>query len=328
MAEFILDKKIALKQYDIVRKLGKVSYSVKTNPECTPILEQNTDAWFSIHTIEEMVHVKDLSRVLFLAFGWDEEELKALLAKGVDKIVVENQKDLDVFLKVAKNGTIFLRMKLRENSIHTGKYYVFGFGSSEVNEAIKSIPSQFVVGVHVHRKTQNLNEWELISEFEQSLSEDTLKRIKMVCVGGGLPSQYKNISDSTIQDVLAKIGDVGLWLKKRNIELLSEPGRFICAPAIKLAAKVKQIIGKTIIVDCSVYNASMDTMLLGLKLLVDGEGEGEEYTIKGCTPCSLDIFRYKVALKKVGSVITFLNAGAYNFKTDFCDMPKIPTRII
>jgi len=52
--------------------------------------------------------------------------------------------------------------------------------------------------------------------------------------------------------------------------------------------------------------------------------------IKGKTPCSLDIFRYKVNLPevKVGDKIIFLNAGAYNFSTNFCRLNELKTEIV
>jgi ornithine decarboxylase len=57
---------------------------------------------------------------------------------------------------------------------------------------------------------------------------------------------------------------------------------------------------------------------------------GEKYMIKGCTPASEDIFRYEVYLinPKVGDKLKFLNAGAYNYTTDFCSLKKIKTFII
>ena len=67
-------------------------------------------------------------------------------------------------------------------------------------------------------------------------------------------------------------------------------------------------------------------------VLVYGEvekGEGQPYVIKGITPCSMDLFRYRVYLNnpKVGDEIVFLNAGAYNFTTNFCDLPELETEI-
>ncbi|MFH1505814.1 MAG: decarboxylase, partial [archaeon] len=91
--------------------------------------------------------------------------------------------------------------------------------------------------------------------------------------------------------------------------------------------------GNNIIVSASVYNSDMDALIVPVKLLVEGElakGEGEPYVIKGYTPCSMDLFRYRVYLKnpKVGDEIVFLNAGAYNFTTDFCDLKKLETEVV
>ena len=77
----------------------------------------------------------------------------------------------------------------------------------------------------------------------------------------------------------------------------------------------------------------MDALVVPVKLLVEGElvkGEGVAYVIKGITPCSLDLFRYRVYLEKptVGDSLVFLNAGAYNFTTNFCDLEKIETEVI
>ncbi len=62
---------------------------------------------------------------------------------------------------------------------------------------------------------------------------------------------------------------------------------------------------------------------------LDENQEGQHYLIKGNSPTRDDIFRYKVKLNnpKVGDKITFLNAGAYNYTTDFFGYKKIPTEI-
>ena len=61
-----------------------------------------------------------------------------------------------------------------------------------------------------------------------------------------------------------------------------------------------------------------------------GEEEGKDYLIKGNSPTRDDIFRYKVKLKnpKVGDKIVFLNAGAYNYATDFFGYKKLDTEIV
>ena len=64
--------------------------------------------------------------------------------------------------------------------------------------------------------------------------------------------------------------------------------------------------------------------------VLEEEG-GRYYLLKGNSPTRDDIFRYKVKLKsipKVGDQITFLNAGAYNYTTDFFGYKKLGTKII
>jgi len=86
-------------------------------------------------------------------------------------------------------------------------------------------------------------------------------------------------------------------------------------------------------VDASVYNTALDTFGAHIRLKVEGELEQTKapaWTIKGATPCSLDIYRYRVYLKdpKPGDNIIFKNAGAYNFATDFCGLGKIKTEVV
>ena len=115
--------------------------------------------------------------------------------------------------------------------------------------------------------------------------------------------------------------------------MVIEPGRYIAAPAGELHTEILSIHEDTIIVDASVYNGDLDALIVPVKLKVKGEIEYEEaakhsaekYIIKGVTPCSLDIFRYRVFLggKKTGDTLVFQNAGAYNFASDFCSQKPL-----
>ena len=113
-----------------------------------------------------------------------------------------------------------------------------------------------------------------------------------------------------------------------------EPGRFIAAPAIKLETEIIQIQKENIIINTTLYNCALDTLIGGHKMLVEGElkmeEEGMNYLIKGNSPTRDDIFRYKVKLKKleIGDKIIFLNAGAYNYTTDFFGYKKLKTEVI
>ncbi|MEA3429689.1 MAG: decarboxylase [Nanoarchaeota archaeon] len=339
--KFTLSKSIVLSQYKKVQEVSDItSYSSKTNPLITPFLEQETDCLFSIHIKNELKNIKDKSRVLFFVQGWNQEDLKELLEQNITFFVIDNESDLDVLLEfIEKNNVnikLLLRMRLKERSLRTERHFVFGMMSDVINKRIKQLKNNKnieTLGIHFHRKTQNLSEWNLRFELEQVLEKETLQSIKVINIGGGLPSMYANTNKDVVNLVLKKITELKEWFNSLNIKMMIEPGRFIAAPAGKLITQIISIHEDNIIINASVYNTDMDALIVPVKLLIENElpiGQGKPYKVKGKTPCSMDLFRYKVYLEKpkVGNTLTFINAGAYNFTTDFCELEKLDTEII
>ncbi|MBI5347128.1 MAG: decarboxylase [Candidatus Aenigmarchaeota archaeon] len=343
-ARFILSRSKLLEQYKKVKSISDiVSYSVKTNPVVAGVLESETSCLFSMHTPDTAKTIKDKSRVIFFAQAWDNEELGKALGQGINKFVVDNQKDLNVLLEYLKNKedkiTLFLRMRMKEYTVSTGKHFVFGMYSKEINELIPKLRYNKNIeklGIHFHRKTQNISEWNIKGDIEKMLDEEALNSISLFNIGGGIPVDYHNTSASHLYDgIFSSINAFRKWLNARGIQMIAEPGRFLAGQAIKLEATIMNVYDNTIVVNCSVYNAAMDTFVAHVRLEVEGEltsearqfGKGKPYTIKGMTPDSMDILRYKVLLEspKPGDKIIFLNAGAYNFATDFCGLKKLET---
>lgn len=350
---FTLSKSTILTQYKTAESIADiVSYSSKTNPDVTPILEKETKCMFSVHLKNELKNIQDKTRILFLTQGLSNTLLDELTGQGITNFVVDNESDLDLMLKWIEGKIIkinlMLRVKLKEYSIRTEKYFVFGMPSAVVNKRIKSLkdhPNIESLGIHFHRKTQNMAEWNYQAELENMFDAETFEIIDSMNIGGGLPSVYANTNVDVIDSVLKKVKELKEFLNSKKVKMIIEPGRFIAAPAGRLETNIISIYEDNIIVDASVYNSDMDALIVPVKLLIEGElseedsnknsGEnnnkiGKAYVIKGLTPCSMDLFRYRVYLKtpKVGDKIVFLNAGAYNFRTDFCDLEKIETRII
>jgi ornithine decarboxylase len=338
---FVLSKSVILEQYGKVAEIADtVSYSSKTNQKVSPILEENTDCMFSVHMENELRHVRDMSRTLFLAQGWTASGIEKLYGRGIRSFAVDNEADLDLLLDVIENRdwkiNLLLRLKLKENSLRTERYFVFGMPSATVNRRIAGLrnhPKIGTLGVHFHRKTQNVSEWKLRRDVEDVLTPETFKAIDILNIGGGLPSRYANSNAEVTEGIFRRITEFREWLHGRDVRLMIEPGRFIAAPAGKLVTCVTGVYDNNIIVNASVYNSDMDAILVPVKLRVEGEIDkgGEPYVIKGCTPCSMDLFRYRVYLDKkpqIGDTITFINAGAYNFRSDFCDLGEIRTEIV
>ena len=334
---FVISKKKVLGQYQEIKKYADaVSYSYKTNVDVGKILEENTDTMFSIHTLESLDDLKDMKRVWFFSQAWNDKDLGMLFKKGVNKFVVDNDTDLKILLDYAKEKkkklSLLLRMRLKEHTVHTGKHFVYGFYSGRVNELLPELRKNKNIerlGIHFHRKTQNVSEWDLKEELEDTILH--WDKIDIVNIGGGLPAEYKNYSQGVLKGIFEKIAELKKWLNKQGIKMVIEPGRFIAASPVRLETEILNVIENNVIINCSVYNSSMDTFVAHIRLIVEGEKEnGRAYTIKGCTPDSMDIFRYKVFLEKPkkGGKIIFLNAGAYNYASDFCNLPKLETAVV
>jgi ornithine decarboxylase len=340
-AKFILSRKKLLEQVDILNNQNfKISYSYKTNNIVGNLLQNISDVDFSLHSKKEIKNIKDKSRIWFFIQAESQLELEEIFNEKVRKFVIDNEDDLGNLLKFISFKKIkinlLLRMKFQENRINSGRYFVYGMSSKKINELISELKDNpFIekLGVHIHRKSQNINEWEIKKELKDSLEEETLRKIDILNLGGGLPVRYRSYISRDFLYILNKIKEAKEFLDSYGIEVFIEPGRFFSAPCIKLETEIIQIQDNNIIINTSIYNCALDTILTGTKMIVESERDdfedGEFYLIKGNSPTRDDIFRYKVKLKnpKVGDKIIFLNAGAYNYTTDFFGYEKIPTLI-
>jgi ornithine decarboxylase len=339
-AKFVFSKKAIVEEYTKINSIcDSISYSVKSNPFIVPVLEEKTNSLFLIHHINELQHIKDKKRIWFMLHSPEKEELDTLFKENVNKYIVDNINDLnfleEYLKKENKKIELLLRMRLKEYTVQTGRYFVYGFFSKDINELIPKLKNNQAIeklGIHFHRKTQNLSEWNLVEELEESISPDTWKDIDCLDIGGGIPVDYKNVKAETIKDVYKKISELKAFVNKKNIKLIIEPGRAIAGPSGKLITTIKNIVDDNIFIDASVFNCAMDVIVANIKLLVENELEetdkqAKAYVIKGLTPASEDIFRYRVYLKepKVGDKLIFLNAGAYIYYTDLFNLerPKI-----
>ncbi len=339
-AHFTLSKSKLLEQVKTLENLKlKISYSYKTNRDIGKVLQEIApQVDFSIHAKEEIEDIKDKSKISFFTQAESIEELKEILETGIKNFVIDNLVDLERILKsIEETNTkinLSLRMRFQEHRVGTGQYFVYGLPSNKVNKIIQEIKDNPLIdklGVHLHRKSQNTSEWEIVEEVEDSLDEETLERIDMINLGGGLPSTYRSSNVDVSEYIFQKLTKAQKWLAEKNIETIIEPGRFIAAPPIELIAEIIQSYDNNLIVNTTIYNCALDNSLTNTKMLVEGEMEkGEAYLIKGNSPTRDDIFRYRVILDnpKVGDDITFKNAGAYNYTTDFFGYKKLETKII
>lgn len=342
-AKFILSKKVLSEQIKKLEELGlKISYSYKTNRIVGDVLQNmNLGVDFSIHEKEEIREIKDKSKIWFFLQAESEKEILEIIQNNIKNFVIDNEVDLERFLKVVEEKgvkiNLSLRMKFLEHRIGTGKFFVYGMPSNKINELFYKLKDNKFIdkfGIHLHRKSQNTSEWEIIDDLKDSLSEETLARINFINIGGGLPSFYASSNVDVFKYIFSKLRETKKWLEEKGIETFIEPGRFIAAPCIKLVVEIIQKYNNNLIINTSIYNCALDSLITETKLLVEGElgekDEGEFFLIKGNSPTRDDIFRYRVKLNpqiNVGDKIIFLNAGAYNYTTDFFGYKKLETEV-
>jgi len=346
-AFFTLSKQKLLSQLKILTNLNlTISYSYKTNREIGNLLQKiSSSTLFSLHAQNEIEMINDKQKISFFTQAETIEELIDIIQTEVKTFVIDNEIDLNNLLEAAKQTSqkinISIRMKFHEHRIGTGKYFVYGLPSSKVNQLIQNLknnPQIDKLGIHIHRKSQNTSEWEIVEELKDSIDPETLEIISNVNLGGGLPVEYKSYTNSTLPYILKKISKAKEFLDQHNIQTIIEPGRFLAAPPISLHTKIIQIQNNILILNTTIYNCALDTILTETKMLAEQELlesteyriPNTEYLIKGNSPTRDDIFRYKVKLNnpKIGDTITFINAGAYNYTTDFFGYKKLETKII
>ena len=356
---FILDRTIVRDKLKEFRDNfeGEIAYSLKTNPH-PEILRTVNDmgGTFTVCSLEELSWlcntIGDISRIIYLSPTLDEEELKNALQFGVRRFSLDSSAQADIVDKYQKRlDEVFVRIstasRIKKEDFPYEKHSFLGMTLEDaVIELERLRASQLKIGLHNHLSSQNtdIESWrqnlQIIYEVVKEVKEDNVN-LKSLNLGGGFPLSYIKTAPS-----LSDIGQVvnKYQQKMRNLytdlEFIFEPGRYLVAESIALVTRVKQqkrFSDKNIlIVDASIYNSYMDTVLVGLELPCetirsekDDKRDTINYIIRGRSPCSLDILRRDVTLPKmeVGDYIIFLNAGAYNFSSDFVSLEKPKTII-
>ena len=92
----------------------------------------------------------------------------------------------------------------------------------KINEIIDKIKNNNFIGklgIHIHRKSQNTSEWEIVDELKDSLNEESLNRVDIINLGGGLPSLYASSNTQVFDYISSKLKDAAKrWMDEKGIE--------------------------------------------------------------------------------------------------------------
>jgi len=355
---------------DIIRKvksslMGEIVYSHKTNPD-NGILEVilAEGCGLLISSVEEMEEVArkekyEQGKIIFQSPSLTREQYKKIRQFGVTCFSADSIQQLEILLEDIARGT-FLEVLVRINTgvkvpdaeLPYSSDSFLGFHISEAKPIFDKLnilrkQNKIKLGIHSHLLSQNtfIDVWKknfnLIVDFVGKLKKDGIM-LDTIDFGGGYPVAYHN--------AVPEVSDIAEAIKAPcdkirsyypNIKFVFEPGRKLVAEVVTLVTKVTQtktfLKEKVAILNCSLYNGALDTLIVGLYLPVEKIGfkpneknfELESYFIRGCTPDSLDVFSKGVKLPSLNNddFLAFLYAGAYSFSSDFISLKK-PTYIL
>lgn len=361
---FFIDKKVLNKSIDELKEKleGEIAYSHKTNPD--PIIVKavyDKGCSFLVSSVEELrILLKRFNpspeRIIFQSPSLTLEQYDEIKGAGVYRFSIDSKEQLALILQDIKNNKntrdvpeLFVRIntgiKIESPELPYGMDSYLGFPLSEAEEVLKGLnelkkDGLIKIGVHNHLLSQNtyLDIWkknlEAIADFVLKLKNNGIE-IDSIDFGGGYPVEYEKSVPA-----LSEISDIVNNVKKIIAEILPnmhyvfEPGRKLVAESTALITKVvhtKKFLEQDVaILNCSLYNCSLDTLIIDLylpakKIERDQSKETKKYIVRGSTPDSLDVFAKKIYFSelKSGDYIAFLKCGAYSFGCDFISLPKV-----
>jgi len=238
-----------------------ICYSVKANSNLSIIkLLVNNGAGLDIVSGGELYRAKKVKcpakKLVYASVGKTESEIKEAIKSRILMFNVESLPELERIQKIAKKMGKKVNISLRFNpdvEPKTHKYIATGkketkFGMDQ--NAVKSIflnrkkyLNLDIVGIHIHIGSQ-IQEAKpfvaAIKKVEKIVNELKQKKIylKYLNIGGGLGIVYDKEQPQTAQAFAKKVLPL---LKKIDLKIILEPGRFIVGNAGVLVTKVTYI---------------------------------------------------------------------------------------
>lgn len=340
---FIVRPEVAAKQFDKISKqfkryYPKVYYVLKSNPSKSIIsVLKRKKAYFEISSIEELSKLGkyDKKKIAFYNPSFNEHDFKLLVDLGYTLFTLDSEEQANELLKIKTQG-MRIYFRYRPDVAIGRELYpnrTLGMTKKQIMKCVlsnKYVAQLEKVGLHMHLSSQNtdLKSWKFGVRSIVDLAMELRNlgvNVTTINLGGGYPIRYNttvpNISQiyEAIRRDLDRLALVGIKLKL-------EPGRFISGPTTELHTTVKLVKGNVLYIDDSTYTSYLDSILANVFLPIKTKKGNavKDYTIRGKSPDSLDIFRKaKLPLMKKGDKIIFLNAGSYILGTDFLSYKPI-----
>ncbi|MBU2034901.1 MAG: diaminopimelate decarboxylase [Candidatus Omnitrophica bacterium] len=279
-------------------------------------------------------------RIVYASVGKTVKEIEEAIKKGILLFNVESLPELENINRVAKKLNKITKVAIRINPdveahthhfITTGKITnKFGIDLSNATKILslrRKLLNVNICGLHMHIGSQItkgapfVQALKKVISFTIALKKDGVK-LEFLNMGGGLGIIYDKETPQTAQEFAQKVLPL---LKKINLKIIFEPGRFIAGNAGILVTKVLYIkntpVRKFIIVDAGMNDLIRPALygayhnIIPLEGIGEGIGKVEKADVVGPICESGDFLAKERLLPCVeeGDYLAVMSSGAYGF---------------
>lgn len=332
---------------------AKIYYAVKANPHNEILKALNAKgAHFDIATTYELDQVLSLGvapeKISYGNTIKKEKDIAYAYSKGVHLFATDSESDLNKICRQAPGSKVFFRLLAdgsgadwplsRKFGAHPDMIFRLALKCKKMN----LIP--YGLSFHVGSQQRDIGQWDdAIAQCKYLFSslEDADISLKMINLGGGLPSNYLQPT----RDIEIYTKEILRFLKEDFgddlPEILIEPGRSIVGDAGVIVSEIIMISQKStsnhyswVYLDIGKFGGLIETINEAIKypIFTDNQrspADLSEVILAGPTCDSLDIlyedFRYRLDKDiKEGDKVYILTAGAYTASYSSIEFNGIP----
>lgn len=307
----------------------KVFYAIKANPH-RRILELMRDLGsnFDVASDGEIMELSSLgvdgSRMIYANPMKTVNGLRACRNAGVGKMTFDSAGEIDKMARECPGATVLLRIRIDNSSAHVDLNKKFGAAREQALELLLKARDAGLdaagIAFHVGSQTTSADPYLYALDIAREIFEEAAAagmQLRIMDIGGGFPIPEPKVRFN-LQEMLNQI-NARLDEDFPGVEILAEPGRFICGTAVNL---ITSVIGVTerggqpwYFLDEGLYGTFSGVLFdqWDFKLISFKEGEQVAATFAGPSCDSLDImFRGKMTVRQEeGDLILVPICGAY-----------------
>jgi ornithine decarboxylase len=258
-------------------------------------------------------------------------EIKAALRGGSTTFVIDNIEEMHKLLPYRQRTGLLLRVSFRSDSAAVDLPRKFGCAPEQVVDIVQQVSAMgiYIRGLSFHVGSQSLtpdmhvNAIQRCAGLISEIEELTARPMNVLDIGGGFPVDYA-CTGIDYASYFKPIRDILASALPNHIDIITEPGRFLVAPAVTgiatVAGKTRRGDFQWYYLDDGVYGSYsgqlFDHAMYPLQVLNDA-AQREPGILAGPTCDSIDVIAEDILLPELqeGDLIIGHMIGAYTYAT-------------